>query len=272
MNDPCTVPVHLHDVSHTLGSRRVLTSISLTVHAGDIVALTGVNGAGKSTLLRICMGELTPDSGCAQLFGDPAQKFSDWQRVGYVQQLPPSGALRHPASVLDIVKANVVLPRSRDNKQDLARLSQTSDSTPPSIEGLLQEAQSKRFSVLSGGIRKHIALWWLRMVGMEEVAKRRIGQLSGGQLQRVRLASALACNPDLLVLDEPTTGLDAQSTQQFCDLITSLHQSRHISILLVTHDMKVARALAHFVYRLEEGSLSPVDVHTTPDALSPTRS
>ncbi len=90
---------------------------------------------------------------------------------------------------------------------------------------------------------------------MQAQAHQVIGSLSGGQLQRVRLAAALTCDPDLLVLDEPTTGLDAQSTEAFCTLIQTLRASRQLSILLVTHDRTTAQALDAQIVRLENGCL-----------------
>lgn len=214
-------PIRLHAVSYALGGQVIIDRVNFSLGQGNIIALTGENGSGKSTLCRIVMGSLVPDAGEAFLFGTNARHFKDWKRIGYVQQLPPAAVLRHPATALEIVQASC--PRTT--------------------------------SLPSHTTAKEHALYWLAEVGMQAQAHQVIGSLSGGQLQRVRLAAALTCDPDLLVLDEPTTGLDAQSTEAFCTLIQTLRASRQLSILLVTHDRTTAQALDAQIVRLENGCL-----------------
>lgn len=100
------IAVSLQDVSFSYKKTRVLSDVNLDVHQGEICALIGDNGAGKSTLSRIVVGELEPTSGKSLLFGTPSTRFKDWERVGYVPQLPSESVNRFPASVVELVDAS----------------------------------------------------------------------------------------------------------------------------------------------------------------------
>jgi len=195
--------VELADVSFGYTSTPVVEDISVSIDAGEYVAVVGPNGSGKSTLMQLMLGLLEPDAGTAELFGDDATTFDDGTRVGYVAQR--AGTSREmPITVREVVKMG------RFPHVGFGRLSATD---------------------------WHIVDEAIDTVGMTAFADRRITQLSGGQRQRAFIARALAGEADLLVLDEPTVGVDTESVDAFYELLDSLH-AEGITVLLIEHDLQ----------------------------------
>lgn len=212
-------PVSLRDVSFSYRGTQVLKGLNLDVNEGEICALVGDNGAGKSTIARLAMGELSPDEGRVRLFGEDPTYFHDWSLVGYVPQLPSEAVSRFPATVLELVSASLYQGSRGLSRKELRRR----------------------------------ALDALASVEMEGYAKRLIRELSGGQLQRVRLACALVGGPRLLVLDEPTNGLDAESREGLYGLVAEAHAERGIAVLLVTHDYTPLHTMPCRVMEIADG-------------------
>jgi len=191
------------DVHFSYGDDAVLRGVSFTVGAGEFVALAGPNGAGKSTLLRILLGLSPPSRGRVQLLGaTPGELPQPW-RVGYVPQrtVVPEGL---PATVDEAVAAGR-LPR-----RGWFRRLRADDRD--AIEHALESVQ------------------------MADQSKRRLHELSGGQLQRVLIAKALVTEPDLLILDEPVAGVDADSQGRFRDALVHLVKEHGAAVLLVSHE------------------------------------
>lgn len=183
-----------------------LEEISFRVTAGEFVALIGPNGSGKTTLVKTILGLVKPACGAVRLFGKPPEQLNgEWKRVGYVPQLAQIDA-RFPICVLDVVLMG------RYGRLGLIRRPGRCD----------QEAARRA----------------LEQVGMADLAGRPIGRLSGGQRQRVLVARALANEPELLLLDEPTTGVDVGTSEGLFDLLDVLHR-RGMTILVVSHDVGV---------------------------------
>jgi len=191
-------------LSFTYGNGLVLTDVSFEVHAGEFVALVGPNGSGKSTLLRVLLGTLQATEGEAELLGQhPAQAQQRW-RVGYVPQrarMQPD----LPATVREVVGAGR-LPRRGWWRRGGAR-----DRT---------------------AVNEAIA-----SVGLTDMAARRVRELSGGQQQRVLIAKALAGEPDVLILDEPVAGVDAESQRQFREVLVRAVRDHGAAVLLVSHEL-----------------------------------
>jgi zinc transport system ATP-binding protein len=210
----------------------VVEDVSLTVDSGEYVAVVGPNGSGKSTLMQLMVGLLDPDSGTARLFGERATHFDDGQRIGYVAQ-HASAAKEMPITVREVVKMgrfpHVGLNRLRaDDRQIRTDLVENPVET-------LQDIARAAFGTLSQEDWE-IVDDALETVGMSAFADRRITQLSGGQRQRAFIARALAGEADLLVLDEPTVGVDAESVDAFYNLLAALNASG-ITIVLIEHDL-----------------------------------
>ncbi|MBX0322878.1 metal ABC transporter ATP-binding protein [Halomicroarcula sp. F13] len=227
--------VELADVSFGYTSARVVEDVSLRIDPGEYVAVVGPNGSGKSTLMRLVLGLLRPDAGTARLFGDPAHKFDDGARIGYVAQ-QASASKEMPITVREVVRMG------RYPHVGFGRLS----------------AEDHRIVDRA-----------LDTVGMYDFADRRITNLSGGQRQRAFIARALASEADLLVLDEPTVGVDAESVDAFYDLLESLHADG-ITVLLIEHDLRAVTEHAARVVCLNREVYfdGPTDAFVESDALA----
>ncbi len=186
------------------GSRNVLENINLNVKKGTFLGLVGPNGSGKSTLIKIILGLLQPSSGEINLFGIPITKFKNWDKIGFVSQKANSFNSGFPATVFEVVSMGLF------GKVGLFRF-------------LTKQHKEK--------VREAIDL-----VGMSEYTNQNIGELSGGQQQRVFIARALVSDPELLILDEPTVGVDVRSVNNFYAMLSKLNKTG-ITLLLVTHDV-----------------------------------
>ncbi len=199
-----TTLLEARGVDFGYGRGRVLRDVSLRLVSGEFVALVGPNGSGKSTLLKVLLGSLRPDRGTATLFGESPSRFRERWRVGYVPQ-HPAIASEVPATVREIVESGRLSRRGwwrRPDGADGAAVDHAIDS-----------------------------------VGLAELSSRPIGELSGGQQQRAFIARAFASEPDLLVLDEPIAGVDAESQRRFRDSITHLIEHHAAGVLLVSHEL-----------------------------------
>ncbi len=198
--------VELEDVGVAHGATSVLEAIHLTVEAGDFLGIIGPNGAGKTTLLRVMLGLLAPSAGRVRLFGHPPESFRQWGRVGYVPQkatLDPG----LPATVEEVVSSGLL--------------------AAVGLVGRAGPAARRRVGEV------------LARVGMEPYAPARIGALSPGQQQRVLIARALVADPELLILDEPTGGVDPEAQTSFYALLQHLNREREVTLILVSHDIGV---------------------------------
>jgi len=219
--DDCHEPiVELRDVSFAYDGDQVLSNLNATIKQRDFAGLIGANGAGKTTLLRLIVGLLKPVSGDIRLFGEPIRQFRNWDRIGYVPQkhgLNP----QFPASVRDVVLSGLYT-----RKRWLKRL--TAADHRKADEAMLA-------------------------LGIEQLADKRIGQLSGGQQQRVFLARAIIHNPELLILDEPFTGVDESTQASFFHILRHMHQHHNITILMVSHELQLMRDyLGHDPLRINQ--------------------
>jgi zinc transport system ATP-binding protein len=181
----------------------VLTDVDLAIERGEFVAIAGPNGGGKTTLLRLVLGIERPSAGRALLFGEPAHRFSRREAIGYLAQRAQLG-VNAPATVREVVAAGR-LPRA-------------------GLVGGMGRADRVQ-------IDEAIA-----RVGLVAVADRPLSRLSGGQQQRAFIAKALAAEPELLVLDEPTTGVDTEAQEAFAGLLDHLHTELGVTILYVSHE------------------------------------
>ena len=206
LQSPAPEPiVDVEHVSFAYRDEPVLEDVTLTVRRGMFLGLVGPNGSGKTTLLRLILGLERPQAGRVRLFGEEVHRFRQWHRVGYVPQRVGAHLRGFPATV-----AEVVLTGRTARRGLLRRLG--------------PEDRAKAYQALA-------------LVGLESLAGRPIGQLSGGQQQRVFIARALAGEPELLILDEPTVGVDAGSQAQFYAMLRQLRQELGLTVILVSHDI-----------------------------------
>ena len=192
--------VELEGVWFSFNGRTILRDVDLTVKRGDFMGMIGPNGGGKTTLIKLMLGLLRPVKGRIRILGRPPRKAS--HRVGYVPQNTHINP-EFPISTLDVVLMGQLQPgsrRIRHSRQDRV---------------VAHEALDK--------------------MGMSPYCHRRIGELSGGQRQRVFIARALVCEPEILLLDEPTAHIDTKGQTDLYQLLETLNQE--MTILVVSHDL-----------------------------------
>ncbi len=192
----------------------VLRDVDLAIAHGEFVAVAGPNGGGKTTLLRVALGLERPTQGEALLFGEPAHASSHRATIGYLAQRARLG-VDAPATVREVVSAG--------------RLA---------ASGLLGPLRRRDRAIVAEAIGR---------VGLEAVADAPLRTLSGGMQQRAFIAKALAGEPSLLVLDEPTTGVDVEAQDALAALLDRLHRELGVTVLYVSHEFG---AVERFVQRL----------------------
>lgn len=204
--------IELRGVSFGYAEELVLQNIDIAIHRGDYLGVVGPNGGGKTTMLKIMLGLLKPEQGEVLLFGRPLANFKEWWRIGYVPQKTVNFDAKFPASVEEVVLMG------RFGKRGLLRWINGED--------------------------KKKTLWALEQVGMLEHKNRMIGDLSAGQQQRVFIARALAGEPEIIFLDEPTAGVDTASQEKFYALLRRLNADLGLTLVLVSHDVGIVAAEA----------------------------
>jgi len=186
-------------------STEILADISFRLQAGDYLGLVGPNGSGKTTLIKLILGLLQPSKGEIVLFGSNLTDFKDWRKVGYLPQKINSFNPHFPATVREIVSLGLLstkrVPRRIKRNDDIA------------INNALE------------------------LVDIIDIKTELIGELSGGQQQRVLIAKALVSEPELLILDEPTTALDPEAREKFFGTLKDLNENRKVTIIIITHDI-----------------------------------
>lgn len=198
--------IELDRVCFSYTNEEVIKDVSLQIHKGDYVGLVGPNGGGKTTLLKLMLGIIKPYNGFIKLFGKDIKDFKDWSRIGYVPQKTHIDT-HFPVTVEEIVMMG------RFGKLGLFNSPTEKDSAK------VDEALSQ--------------------VQMLEYKKRQISELSGGQQQRVFIARALATEPDVVFLDEPTVGVDIKTQKQFYSLLRKLNKELDLTLILVSHELDV---------------------------------
>ncbi|MBR4769363.1 MAG: ABC transporter ATP-binding protein [Clostridia bacterium] len=210
--------IEIRDLFKSFGTVRAVDGLSFRVKRGELFAFLGVNGAGTSTTISILSGQLKKDAGEVAVFGhDPArEKAAIARQIGVVFQ---TSALDQMLTV-------------RDNLRSRAAL-----------YGITGEAFAKRLSELS------------ELLSFTDLLDRTIGKLSGGQRRRIDVARALLHSPDLLILDEPTTGLDPQTRRQLWNVVNDLRKETGMTVFLTTHYMEEA-ADADYIVILDAGKIA----------------
>jgi phospholipid/cholesterol/gamma-HCH transport system ATP-binding protein len=216
--------VAVENLHKKFGSHKVLNGVSLSVSRGETLAVLGRSGTGKSVLLRIIIGLETPDTGSVCIHGESIAGLN-LDRMGEIRK--KMGFLFQHAALYDslTVAGNVAFPLEH-HRRDMSRL-ERSDR----VKQLLAE------------------------VGMEEGLDKMPSDISGGMQKRVGLARALALDPEILLLDEPTAGLDPISSGEIDDLILRLQRERQMASIVVTHDMHSAKTIANRLAILDQGNV-----------------
>ncbi|XVG96039.1 metal ABC transporter ATP-binding protein [Eubacteriales bacterium KG127] len=176
---------------------------------GQIVSIHGENGSGKSTLLKLILGELTPDKGTIKLLGEDIKKINNFSKIAYVPQIQTFSGVAFPITTTEIVVLNLYREF-----------------------GLIKIPKKEH---------KEKARKILCEMGLENYLNTPYNQLSGGFKQRTMIARAMLSNPDILILDEPTAGVDQQSKENFLELVAETNRTKSTTILVVTHEMELIK-------------------------------
>lgn len=225
--------VSLRDVTFAYGAAdAALDRVTFTVQRGSRLGILGPNGGGKSTMLKLILGLLSPQSGTVRVLGMAPQQATQSRLVGYLPQRLDA-QWHAPLTVKQVVgmSAALSLPPWRSMPQEMFR----------TIDEMID------------------------LVGMAHLAQRPIGDLSGGQQQRTFIAQALASKPQLLLLDEPTVGIDQKGQEQFARLLQTIHSELGITILIVSHDLRAIAAGCDQIAVLSR----TLHYHAAPDGLTP---
>jgi len=222
--DNAVAAVAVEDLHKSFGSQAVLNGITLAVRRGETLAVLGRSGTGKSVLLRLIIGLEKPDSGSVRIHGQDIAGLA-LDQLGEIRK--KMGFLFQHAALYDslTVGQNLAFPLQHHRKQ------------------LSKSERSDRVRQL------------LAEVGMESDLEKMPSDISGGMQKRVGLARALALEPDILLLDEPTAGLDPISSGEIDDLILKLQEEHHVASIVVTHDLHSAKTIADRLALLNEGNV-----------------
>lgn len=221
--------LRVENMSVKIGNEYILKDMNLHIHCGEMVALIGPNGAGKSTFLKAVLGQKEYEGVIA--FSQPGQR-SKKPRIGYVPQSPAFDP-----------------------------------SDPVSVSDLFACCMSKRpaFLGLSASMRS-LVLECLERVHGEDLIDKRVGTLSGGELQRVLLALALEPMPNILILDEPLSGVDIEGMENLMDMLDEIRKSYDLSILMTTHDFSMLDRYADQAVLIDHAVLIQGDPRTVLDS------
>jgi len=213
--------IRLVDVSKSFGDKKVLGSVSLDIHRGELLALLGASGSGKSVTLKTINGLIAPDSGLVEVLANPVSEMREHEmvqvrrRVSYLFQ---GGALFDSMNVFE----NVAFPLREHLDLD-------SDTLVERVNALLT------------------------MVQLEDATLMQPAELSGGMRKRVAVARALALDPEIILYDEPTTGLDPVTSRAIAKLILDLDRRLKVTSVVVTHDIPLVTRVAERVVFLDQG-------------------
>ena len=197
--------IEVEGMSVSRSGARVIDDANFTVLSGEFVGVVGPNGGGKTTLIKATLGLLPRDSGTVRLFGQPVEQFNTWKRIAYVGQDAVNFDQTFPLSVRELVSLG------RIQRENLGRR--------------LTGDDWRRVDEILG------------FMGIRDIAEKRIGELSGGQKQRVFVAKAMVREPDILFLDEPVAGVDAETQERFYMKLSNLNAQRGTTIIDVSHDL-----------------------------------
>jgi len=195
--------IEVKNLSYAYSGKKVFSDVNFTINKGEFVKLTGPNGSGKSTLIKLLIKELALRSGEINIMDKHINAFKEWDKIGYLPQ-NKIGGNNFPATAFEIVLTGLY------NKQRLLRIYTKKD--------------------------KENAKDALSHTGMLAFKDSLIGSLSGGQLQRVMIARLLAANPQILILDEPMTGLDVNAIIDIYLILNNLIKEKGVTVLMISHD------------------------------------
>lgn len=212
--------IEFKNISFGYGGQEVLKNINFTIASGDYVGIVGPNGAGKTTLLKIMLGLLEPTQGSINIFGHGPEESQQHVDIGYVPQKIAQTESFFPATVYEVIKSG--------RTAHVGAFGHFGKEDYQAVESAMQETD------------------------VQYLSQKLIGNISGGERQRVYIARALAGEPKVLVLDEPTVGVDISAKEKFYALLEKLNTERGLTIIIVSHDVDVVANEVKYVLCLNQ--------------------
>ncbi len=217
--------IEVKDLYFGYTSQYVLKNLNLEVEEGQLITIIGENGSGKSTLMKLILGELKADRGDVKLLGKEVSKIKSFREVGYVPQVQNFDKIAFPITCLEMVTLN----------------------------------QYEKFGFIKIAKKKHKdrGRQILEQMGLSSYINTPFNELSGGLQQRVIIARAMINDPKLIILDEPTAGVDKQSKRDFLQLIRKINRESKVTVMIVTHELELIEELLKpdRKYKIEEGQI-----------------
>ena len=215
--------IEVKDLVFSYGKDEILNKVSFDLNKGDFLTIQGENGSGKSTLIKLILKDLKKKSGQIKLFGQNIEDFDDYTKIGYVPQVNDANKLAFPVTGEEFVVLNLY----------------------------------KKFNIFNRPNKKCYKKvhYIFEILNIEDLLNVPFNQLSGGQAQKVMIARAMVNDPKLLLLDEPTVGVDEKSKRDFLKLLAHLNDKHKISILMISHEMDVVREFSKREIRLKNGRI-----------------
>lgn len=214
--------VEVNNLTFGYDNQNLFEDVTFQVEEGDFAAIIGDNGVGKSTMIKLLLGFLKPDKGEVKILGNKMSGKKNYSGIGYVPQNSGALAGSFPATVEEIIYYSIISgPNRKTKSQKMAALTKS-----------------------------------LKAVDMLDYRKRLISELSGGQQQRVMLARVLVNEPEVLILDEPTVGIDGESVDRLMGILHKQNIVRQMTILMVTHDLQSVSSYINRVLCISDHSLA----------------
>ncbi|WP_236785000.1 metal ABC transporter ATP-binding protein [Anaerococcus ihuae] len=215
--------IEVKDLVFSYGKDEILNKVSFDLNKGDFLTIQGENGSGKSTLIKLILKDLKKKSGQIKLFGEDIENFNDYTKIGYVPQVNDANKLAFPVTGKEFVVLNLYKKFNIFNRPNKKCYQKISDI----------------FEILN----------------IENLLNVPFNQLSGGQAQKVMIARAMVNDPEVLLLDEPTVGVDEKSKRDFLKLLAHLNEKHKISILMISHEIDVVKEFSKREIRLKNGRI-----------------
>lgn len=215
--------IEINNLKFAYKSEYILKDLSLNVKEGDFLAIVGENGSGKSTLIKLILGSLKKDGGSIKVLGKNIEDFSDFEKLGYVPQVNDLSGISFPVTCKEYVVMNLYKEFNFFKRPG--------------------KDQWEKVDIV------------FKTLGIMDLRNKAFKDLSGGQKQKVMIARAMVANPEILILDEPTVGIDGESKTEFLKLLYHLNTHHKKTIVIITHEMNIVKDYVNKIVKIEDGRI-----------------